>query len=81
MSMSSIRRSFYRAAKRQVRTAELGSPILRLILGFALALDFTAGHPLWLTVAIVAAITTMFVRSAREIRRDATRSPGAADPG
>ena len=65
MTMSSIRQSFLRAAQRQVRVAELGHPILRLILGFALALDLAAGHPLWLTVGIVAAIVAVFWRGAR----------------
>ena len=80
MSMHSIRRSFLRAARRQVRTAELGNPILRLLLGLALALDIAAGHPLWLTVAIIAAIVAAFWRGAREIRREAARAPGAAGP-
>jgi hypothetical protein len=65
-----------------VRVAELGHPILRLILGFALALDLAAGHPLWLTVGIVAAIVAVFWRGARELRRVmAEPSPGAAGPG
>jgi hypothetical protein len=80
MTMHAIRRSFLRAARRQARTAELGHPILRLILGGALALDFMAGHPLWPTVAIVVAIAAVFVRGAREIRRAATPSPGAEGP-
>ena len=80
MSMRSIRQSFYRAAKRQVRTAELGNPILRLLLGLALALDIAAGHPLWLTVAIIAAIVAAFWRAAQAIRREAARAPGAAGP-
>ena len=80
MSMSSIRRSFLRAARRQVRTAELGNPILRLLLGLALALDIAAGHPLWLTVAIIAAIVAAFWRAAQAIRREAARAPGAAGP-
>ncbi len=82
MSMTSIRRSFFRAAKRQVRTAEFGNPILRLILGLALALDLAAGHPLWLTVGVVAAITAVFWRGAKAIRREAADpSPGTEGPG
>ena len=82
MAMSSIRRSFFRAAQRQVRTAELGNPILRLLLGLAIALDFLAGHPLWPTVAIIAAITAVFWRAAQAIRREAAEpSPGAEGPG
>ena len=81
MSMHSIRRSFLRAARRQVRTAELGHPILRLVLGLALALDLLAGHPLWLTVGIIVLITAVFWRGARAIRREAVEpSPGAAGP-
>ena len=81
MSMHSIRRSFLRAARRQVRTAELGNPILRLLLGLALALDIVAGHPLWATLAIVAAIVAVFWRAARELRRVmAESSPGAEGP-
>ena len=81
MSMSSIRRSFLRAAQRQVRTAELGYPILRLILGLALALDLAAGHPLWPTVAIVAAVVAVFWRGAREIRRAAADPSPRSDSG
>ena len=81
MSMQTIRRSFLRTARRQVRTAELGNPILRLLLGLALALDFLAGHPLWPTVAIIAAITAVFWRAAQAIRREAAEpSPGAEGP-
>ena len=81
MSMSSIRRSFLRAAQRQVRTAELGYPILRVLLGLALALDLGAGHPLWATLAIVLAIAAVFWRGAREIRREAADpSPGTEGP-
>jgi hypothetical protein len=79
MSMSSIRRSFLRAAQRQVRTAQLGHPILRLILGLAFALDIAAGHPLWLTVAVVGAIAAMFWRGARKIRRAAAAPAPSAD--
>ena len=79
MSMHAIRRSFLRAAQRQVRTAELGHPILRLILGLALALDILAGHPLWATVAIIAAITAVFIRGARDIRREAAASSPQSD--
>ena len=81
MSMRSIRRSFLRAARRQIRTAELGSPILRLILGLALALDLLAGHPLWPTVAIIGAIAAMFWRGAREIRRAADANHPSPDSG
>ncbi len=81
MSMHSIRRSFLRAARRQVRTAELGNPILRLLLGLALALDFLAGHPLWLTVAIIAAIVAAFWRGALAIRREASPPPASEGPG
>ncbi len=81
MSMSSIRRSFLRAARRQVRTAELGNPILRLLLGLALALDIAAGHPLWLTVAIIAAIVAVFWRGALAIRREATGNHPSPDCG
>ena len=80
MSMHAIRRSFLRSARRQVRTAELGHPILRLIMGLALALDLAAGHPLWATLAIVGAIAAVFWRGAREIRREAARSPGTEGP-
>ena len=69
MSMRSIRRSFLRAAQRQARTAELGHPILRLILGLALALDWYIGQPLWPTLAIVVAIAAAFWRGAQAIRR------------
>ena len=70
MSMHAIRRSFLRSARRQVRTAELGHPILRLIMGLALALDLAAGHPLRPTVVLVAAIAAVFWRGAQEIRRE-----------
>ena len=79
--MSSIRRSFFRAAKRQVRTAELGNPILRLLLGLALALDVMAGHPLWATLALVATIATVFWRGALAIRREATGNHPSPDCG
>lgn len=80
MSMHSIRQSFYRAAQRQVRVAELGHPILRLLLGFALALDLAAGHPLWATLAIVVVIAAVFWRGAREIRREAVQAPRTEGP-
>ena len=81
MSMRSIRHSFLHAARRQVRTAELGHPILRLILGLALALDVMAGHPLWVTLALVATIATVFWRGARQVRREASPPPASEDPG
>ena len=81
MSMKSIRRSFFRAARRQVHTAELGHPILRLILGLALALDLLAGHPLWMTVGLVVAITAVFVRGAQEIRRSSAPPSPQPDSG
>ncbi len=81
MSMRSIRRSFLRAARRQVRTAELGHPILRLIMGLALALDLLAGHPLWMTVGLVVAITAVFVRGAQEIRRSSAPPSPQPDSG
>ena len=81
MSIHSIRHSFLRAARRQIHTAELGHPILRLILGLALALDWYIGHPLWPTLAIIAAVTAVFVRGTRELRRVmADPSPGAEGP-
>ena len=81
MSMRSIRYSFLHAARRQVRTAELGHPILRLILGLALALDVMAGHPLWVTLALVATIATVFWRGALAIRREASPPPASEGPG
>ena len=81
MSMRSIRRSFLRAARRQVRTAELGHPILRLIMGLALALDLLAGHPLWMTVGLVVSITAVFVRGAQEIRRSSAPPSPQPDSG
>ena len=82
MSMRTIRRSFIRGYRQQSKvTPELGARVLRLILGLALALDVMAGHPLWATLAIVAAIVAVFWRAARELRRVmAESSPGAEGP-
>ena len=81
MSMRAIRRSFIRGYRQQSQvTPELGARVLRLILAVCLGIDFAAGHPLWLTVAIIAAIVAAFWRAAQAIRREAARAPGAAGP-
>ena len=81
MSMRAIRRSFIRGYRQQSKvTPELGARVLRLILAVCLGFDFAAGHPLWLTLGLIATITAVLVRGAREIRREAARSPGAEGP-
>jgi hypothetical protein len=82
MSMRTIRRSFIRGYRQQSQvTPELGARVLRLILAVCLGIDFAAGHPLWLTLGLIATITAVFVRGAREIRREAAEpSPGTEGP-
>jgi len=81
MSMRTIRRSFLRATQRQVHTAELGQPILRLILAVCLGIDFAVGHPLWPTVVLIGAVVTVLVFSARALRRapPSSRAPEEQD--
>ena len=82
MSMRAIRRSFIRGYRQQSKvTPELGARVLRLILAVCLGFDFAAGHPLWPTGALLAAITAVFVRGAKQIRREAARSSGTEGPG
>ena len=81
MSMRAIRRSFIRGYRQQSQvTPELGARVLRLILAVCLGIDFAAGHPLWPTVVLIGVISVVFVFGAREIRREAARSPDAAGP-
>ncbi len=74
MTMRAIRRWFWRACRQQSNVAPgLGARFLRLILGIWLGLDFAAGHPLWPTVAILAAVIAVFVFSLRAERRNVPR--------